>query len=245
MKPQIVVYTDSPGYFADLPIVAEELDNFIIDYWKGEPQYDGYLKWRVIEDFFNTYNGNMLFVGSYYLWHEEAIMVLNTEKFSTNLVLRQLGPLNQINHTGFKHISQQLAKARSVAGSAVPQIADDVMIYDTEIIGITGQSAHMVPRIIQCMESIYSMSHEEVARKLASSVVLGQQGAVTTMDAFVDTATNKTVTDAILEEFFWLNLDLPLAHQLMRAEAVERQLVTQPGVFHTNVFKRMRDLILT
>lgn len=243
--PQVVVYTDTPGYFNDMNLVIEELDSFIVDYWKGEPQYEGLLKWRVFDDFFRTYHGNLLYVGAYKLWHEDAIEELNAGKFEDNLVLNELGALFQLTDTGFDHIQQFVNGNNGIHLNELPEIPNTTPIYDTEVIGIKAKHADTVQRVVQYIEALYSVSKEEVTHKLASSVVLDQEGPVSTIKGFIDIKDNKAVVDVILSEFFWLNFDLPLEQQLKRSMETERLLASKPAHYNTNFIKRFRDIILS
>lgn len=239
--PQIVIYTDSPGYFEGLDVLVEDLDPCIIDIWKQERNNDDFLKWHVIEDFFKTYHGNMLWVDPYMLWNEDAIELLNADNFSDNIVYSSLGPLQNAALPDLKDHLYQILQVNDGKQIIDPQME----VFDTRILGIKEANNNISVEVFDLMSLMLKKSNYNALRQIAASKELAATGTVTKCDAWFDMQANKLVNDQILNNFFWLYADLPIKQLLTKLRETEQLIVSTPLTYNRNILRMMREMILS
>lgn len=239
--PQIVIYTDSPGYFSGLNVIVEDLDPCIIDIWKQERNNDDFLKWHVIEDFFQTYHGNMLWIDPYMLWNENAIELLNADKFADNITYRSLGPLQKAE---LPDLSDHLYNILQV-NNGVQIIDPQMQVYDTRVLGIKETDSNISKKVFNLLELLMRKSSYSALRQIAASKELNASGKVTTCNAWFDMLPNKLVNDQILNDFFWLYNDLPVKLILPKMRETEQLISSSPVTYNRNILHMMREMILT
>lgn len=236
--PRIILYTDSPGYFADLPISIEDLDTYMVDMWQGgNSAYYGFLKWQVIQDFFETYNDRLFFVESTMLWDEELLGYLYSEDL---VVYKALGALKDIRPHG-ELLTECLAS--SPKEQHLKSLKDQI-VYDLRVVALPQSIGKKIPEILQLITELYQDCPYDIVRQVAASYYMQQQGNPMEASDFYDWADNKVVTDPILEDFFWLNFDMPLNDQLLQSRNTQKYIMQKPAFHSRNIIKRVRDLIM-
>lgn len=235
--PRIIIYTDSPGYFADLPVFIEDLDNYMVDMWQGgESAYYGFLKWQVIQDFFETYNDRLFFVEPTLLWDEELIPLLRSDEM---VVLKNLGKLYSIKPHG--ELLTECLKGSSISLNESFYAQD---IYDLKVVALPAKFGKRIANILQMIGQLYQSCPYDIVRQVAASHVMNEYKAPITKADFYDWSDNKVVTDQILEDFFWLNIDMPVKDQLLQCRNTQKYIRQKPAFHPRNIIKRMRDLIM-
>ena len=238
--PQIIVYTDSPAYFEGMDVLVEDLDPCIIDIWKQERNNDDFLKWHVIEDFFKTYHGNMLWIDPYMLWNEDAIELLNADGFANNIVYRSLGPLQKADLPDLTEHLYEILKVNSGQLIIDPQME----VFDTRVLGIKEADSNISKNVFKLMDVMLGHSNYGALRQIAASKELKSFGEVSLCNAWTDMMPNKLVNDQILNDFFWSHADLPMEQLLPKLRETEQLIVSSPTSYNRNILRMMREMIL-
>lgn len=238
IKPQVIIYTDSPAYFDELGVVVEDLDPCIIDIWKHERTNDDFLKWHVIEDFFKTYHGNMLWVDPYMLWNEDAIELINADDLRENIVYRELGHINQVASAQYNDLL--------AANNGQQYINPELKVYDTRVLGLGEQFGQMPAKVFDLLGTLLRKTNlqDGSIRQVVASQILSVTGQVTLCNAWFDMTLHKLVNDQIISDFFWLNGELPLAQQIQKSRETEQLILSNPTHYSRNILKMMRELIM-
>jgi len=180
---RIIVVSDHPEWFEDLPVLVEKIDGATIKKWKGEFEFLHRLKIEAIKYVRDKYDGDLLYMDGDTCFFEDAAPVIEKIASGKSLMHEFEGKLESRSNLTLKRTHDFFLKNPKidVASSAI-QVNPEQSLYNAGVIGISNSDAHLLEQILEFNDALYPIYRNHVTEQLMFSYVLSQNTRISTCD---------------------------------------------------------------
>lgn len=176
---RFVIYTDMPEAFR---LLKDHSDIFLFEYveqkqiteWQGTPPFVHRVKIKILQDFFQKYEGNLLYLDTdtYFLQSPEKLF----QQIQKGFYLMHLkeGIVSDGYNTLAKKIHRLLEKQVFVIGQKNIKIPTDTPMYNAGVLGIASGKKDVLQEVLAWTDRLYACYQKHIMEQLAFSYVLSQ-----------------------------------------------------------------------
>jgi len=241
---RIVVYTDSPGYFNDLDVLVEEMDNITISMWQGARNSDERVRIMAARDAFATYHGNVILVRNEVFYIDNPSPMFLELYNNSSLMYEETSTLYSIGGQLPETINYlSVEPYQKSAPKTLPTPPPNTSVYDMAIIGLHENDRGLIKKVLCYFDALMGHLPEKLAAAAAFSHVLGSNTLLQEANDWVDTyEPNSTSIDALLQTYFRENEGLPIEVQPTEAWRLAHQLDGSSKYASNNILNLVREL---
>lgn len=211
MRHRIVVYTDSPGYFNDLDVLIEEMDNITISMWQGTSASTERVRIMAMRDAFATYHGNVVMVGNetFYLDNPSSLFLELSD--GSSLMYEELASLADLSinlPAELPYLTTEPYKKQE--RKLLPAPPASTSIFDSAIVGIHENDRQVIKKVLCYFDALQGYMPDKLAAIAAFSFVLGNNTLLQEANDWVDLYDGENkAADGLIQQFFKDNEGLP------------------------------------
>lgn len=178
---RIIVVSDHPEWFEDLPVIVEEIDSAIIKKWKGDLDFIHRLKIEAIRHVRDRYDGDLLYMDGDTCFFNDAKPLIEKISSGRSLMHEFEGTLESRSNLTLKRTHDFFLKHPKIETSAgAIEIRADQSLYNAGIIGISNSDAHLLEEVLEFNDALYPIYRNHVTEQLMFSYVLSQNTEIST-----------------------------------------------------------------
>lgn len=228
---EIVVYTDQPAYYQlfSSKIHIEVLTPEKIQAWKGAKQFVHRLKIMMLQDFFEKYKADVLYVDSdtYFLKDCSALFAAINQQTSVMHIKESL--LQEKENLLLKKIYKFAKKNTFLIDHETIKIPLDTPMWNAGVLGIAYENRNLLNNVVLLTDVMYDKYPKHVMEQLAFSYILNKHTAILPADEYVYHywQAGGKLGDTIAD-FFELYKDLPLEELAYKAYDYRFEYILSP-----------------
>lgn len=203
----VVVYTDNEEPFLELfkgkPVKCVMMSAALIKEWKGEMNFVHRLKIKVIQDFFERYDGPVLYVDS------DTCFTA-----SPHTLWQALGEGKLVMHTREGRVSDRINPvfkklARFLSSNEIPlrdgsklKISPATDMWNAGVLGLKPADKQLLDKVLLLTDSMYPLYQKHIVEQFAFSFYFQQAAEVTPADNCIFHYWNFKEFRTVLADFF-------------------------------------------
>jgi len=178
---RIIVISDHPEWFEDLPVIVEKIDESIIQKWKGEFEFLHRLKIEAIKYVRDKYDGDLLYMDGDTCFFDDAAPVVEKILNGKSLMHEFEGRLESRSNLTLKRTNDFFLKNPKINTNAgAIEIKPEQSLYNAGVIGISRSDAHLLEQVLVLNDALYPLYRNHVTEQLMFSYVLSINTQVNT-----------------------------------------------------------------
>lgn len=244
-KHRIIIYTDAPGFFSDLDVLVEEMDNITISLWQGTRNSDERVRIMAARDAFATYHGNMVLMQNEVFYLDSPSPLFLELSNSSSLMYEEVGPFSGMGYNLPDTITYQTIEPyKKAAQKSLPAPDADTSLYDMGLIGLHESDRALMKKVLCYHDALLTHLPDKLAASLAFSFVLGRNTLIQEANDWIDQydRTKKTVDNQI-QAFFRENETLPVEVQPTEAWRLAHQFDGSAKFNEKNILDLVREIM--
>jgi hypothetical protein len=216
----IVIYTDQPHVFklftsfnSNITITEVSLDQ--IKEWRGDDDFVFRTKIKVIQDFFSTHTGNLLYcdTDTYALSSLQPIFSsIEQGNFFMHLFEGKLGGDNNY----FKKWNNFFAKNPIEYNGKKMEYSPEIQMWNAGVLGFNSQNSDLLHDVLSLSDTIYKKFPKHIAEQFAFGYCLQKKGTINTSADVIIHYWDLKEFRIVLEKFFEKYKDLTLAELITK-----------------------------
>ncbi len=244
-KHRVIVYTDAPGYFSDLGILIEEMDNVTISLWQGARNSDERIRIMAARDAFATYHGNMVLMQNEIFYLDSPAPLFLELSAGCSLMYEEIGQFGNLNYTLPDSLQyQSIEPYQKQTSKELPAPDWSTSIYNMGLIGIHEADRALMKKVLCYHDALLNHLPDDLAAALAFSFVLGNNTLIQEANDWVDQYDkNKKTVDAAVQSFFRENETLPIEVQPTEAWRLAHQFDGSVKFNEKNILDLVREIM--
>jgi hypothetical protein len=226
-KYKIVIYTDNKAlflkYLAEIPIIYEHIDSDKIKNWRGDKKFVHRFKIKMIADFFEKYQGNLLYVDTDVVFKAPIMPIF--DKISAGQLFMHLaeGIIEQQKGMLGKKLTRFLKKNPQIG------VTSSTMMWNAGVIGLNS-SKHktLIPQVLTISDALYHGYQKHVMEQLAFSYCLQNHSTVKPLAAEIYHYWFFKEFRIVLADFFAHNEGKAIAELITLIDSINPEVLVLP-----------------
>lgn len=172
---RIIVVSDHPEWFDDLPVIVEEINGATIKKWKGEFNFLHRLKIEAIKYVRDKYDGDLLYMDGDTCFFKDAEPVVEKITAGKSLMHEFEGKLESRSNLTLKRTHDFFVKNPKIETTAgAIELRPEQSLFNAGVIGISNSDAHLLEQVLAFNDALYPIYRNHVTEQLMFSYVLSQ-----------------------------------------------------------------------
>jgi hypothetical protein len=223
----IVIYTDQPHFFKPFAlysnsIIIKELSLVQIKEWRGINDFVFRPKIKIIQDFFSTYTGNLLFcdTDTYVLTSLQPIFS-SIERGDFYMHLYE-GILGDRSNAYFKKWDRFLSTNPIEYNKKELQYSNQIQMWNSGVLGISSENSNLLDDILSLTDAIYQKFPKHIAEQFSFGYCMQQRGTIkSATDNILHYWDVKKEFRIVLEQFLERYKDVDIATLIQKARQLD------------------------
>jgi hypothetical protein len=204
---KIIVYTDTIALFNELfadkqlecvPVSAEQIKD-----WKGEISFVHRLKIKVIQDFFERYQGNVIYLDSDTCFTRNINTLWQSIAAGKLLMHTREGKVSDRINPVFKKLADFLSSNTiALRDGGRLNISPGTDMWNAGVLGLTPAHKHILDKVLLLTDSMYPVYPKHIVEQFAFSYYFQQEGKVLAAEDYIYHYWNFKEFRSVLADFF-------------------------------------------
>lgn len=222
----IIIYTDQPHFFNAFTffsnsITIKEVSMAQIKEWRGSDDFVFRTKIKIIQDFFSTHTGNLLYCDTdTYATKSLQPIFTAIEQGGFYMHLYE-GVLGDKSNAYFKKWDRFLSKNPIEYNGKKLQYSNQLQMWNAGVLGLNGSNNDLLDDVLSLSDIIYKKFPKHIAEQFAFGYCLQKKGVITSSADSIFHYWDLKEFRIVLEQFFNRYKDLELSALIKRARDLD------------------------
>lgn len=201
--PEIWLYTDNPQWFSrfqdcKLPLKFRQIDQALIQQWRGAINFVHRVKIEVLRDFCDSHQGNVLYLDT------DVVFTHRIEELWKGVQAGNLymHVMESVVSSEANPVTRKL-NAHLKANSYLPgPPINDMPMWNAGVLGFHTSKKHLLGDVLQLTDTLYAGFPKHIAEQFAFSVVFGRSNSIKSTAPFLLHYWNLKEVRTLIHSFF-------------------------------------------
>lgn len=234
-----VIYTDLAEEFAilqkytDIFFIESINQSQIID-WHGEPAFLHRGKIKMIEDFFQKYEGHLLYMDTDTYFLKESSEIFEKIRAKRNLMHTAEGKISSKKNPIFSKIYKFIKNQHfTISTGKTIKIPTETIMWNAGVIGLHHSKKYLIQEILELCDVMYKKYDKHVMEQLSFSYILENENFIEASDAYIFHYWDFKEFRKTLKEFFDFYSDTDLLTMAGKSwQIMPQKLIADRAIYY-------------